>query len=156
MRSLKAVPVLLGLLAFGWGPAELHAVQASSDRGSRQPSRASRWWHDEDTKKALGLTPEQSAKVERIFQSSLEELRALREEAERLESLLSAAIADPNSTEAQVSEQADLVEAARARLGKARTMMLFKMRRVLTPEQRLKLEQLHKHSQRDNSRRHDR
>ena len=40
--------------------------------------------------------------------------------------------------DAQVMAQVGVVEAARSELNKSRTMMLLRMRRVLTPDQRVK------------------
>lgn len=142
MHSRTAVPLLIAVLLAG---ATAGPAVASN--------QASKWWHSERFQKELGLTPEQSTQVEEIFQSSLVELRRLSKEHERLEAQLSALISAPHATEAQVAQQADLVEAARSSIGKARTMMLFKMRRVLTPEQRVKLNQLHKHFERERSQR---
>ena len=42
------------------------------------------------------------------------------------------------SDDAQVMAQVGVVEAARSELNKSRTMMLLRMRRVLTPDQRVK------------------
>ena len=50
---------------------------------------------------------------------------------------------DQNVDEAQIARQVDVVEATRARLNKMRTLMLFRMRQVLTPEQRTKFTPLH-------------
>lgn len=161
MHSLKAVSVLLAV--FVVGPAGARpALRASVDgasqspqaSGSRQSPRSgqpSRWWHDESFKKQLGLTADQSAQLERIVQASVPKFREAKNEHDRLEAQLSALIADPKTTESQVSQQVDLVEASRSRMGKTRTMMLFKMRYVLTPDQRVKLDQYYQKSGRDHS-----
>lgn len=144
MRSLRNVSVLLAVLR-----ALLSAAQASlassalpSSDQSVQANHASRWWHDDAVKHELGLSAEQSAQLERIVRASVPKFRETKREYDRLEALLSVLIADPKSTESQVAQQADLVEVLRGRIGKMRTMMLYRMRCVLTPDQRGKLDQL--------------
>lgn len=117
--------------------------------GSRRPNSSQErrpvvWWHE--YKKELGLTRDQVNRIEGIFQAWVAEAKELRRELDAVEAQMQALISSPNATEAAVSQQADAVEAARSRLGKARTMLLFKTRQVLTPEQRVKLEELHKHA----------
>jgi hypothetical protein len=63
------------------------------------------------------------------------ELREDWNELERLESKLSRLI-ESNAEEAQVLRQIDRVEAQRATVNKVRTLMLFRMRQVLTTDQR--------------------
>ena len=54
--------------------------------------------------------------------------------------------------EAVVEKQIDKVEAVRAGLNKARTLMLLHMVRKLTPEQRAKFNPVHEQWRRDNPR----
>jgi Spy/CpxP family protein refolding chaperone len=92
------------------------------------------WWK---AVRDLGLSPDQSQKIDSIFQSSMPELRQDWEELERLEAKLSRLI-EANADEAQVLRQVDRVESARATVNKMRTLMLFRMRQVLTPDQRVR------------------
>jgi Spy/CpxP family protein refolding chaperone len=48
-------------------------------------------------------------------------------------------IAGDDVPEAEIIRQIDQVEALRSELSKTRSLMLYHIRRVLTPEQRLKL-----------------
>ena len=100
------------------------------------------WWKSEQFQKDLGLTPDQSARIDSVFQATLPKLREGRQELERDEADLSQLI-EQNVDEAQVAKQIDRVEATRASLNKMRTLMLFHMRQVLTPEQRSKFTPLH-------------
>jgi Spy/CpxP family protein refolding chaperone len=61
-------------------------------------------------------------------------------------------ISDSTSDEAKVLQTADRVEVTRTELSKTRTLMLFRMRRILTDEQNVKLKALHDHD-RDRDRR---
>jgi Spy/CpxP family protein refolding chaperone len=100
------------------------------------------WWKSEEFQKDLGLTSDQCARIDSVFQATLPKLREGRGELDREEAALSQLI-DQNVDEAQIARQVDVVEATRARLNKMRTLMLFRMRQVLTPEQRTKFTPLH-------------
>ena len=63
------------------------------------------------------------------------ELRQEREELERLEAKLSRLIED-DAGRSEPRAQIDRVETARANVNKTRSLMLLRMRQVLTPEQR--------------------
>ena len=86
-------------------------------------------------RKELGLTADQSARIDKIFQDTLPELQQEWDELDRLETKLSRLI-EGNADEAVLARQIDRVETARANLNKTRSLMLMRMRRVLTPEQR--------------------
>jgi Spy/CpxP family protein refolding chaperone len=47
----------------------------------------------------------------------------------------------------------DRLEAARNEMGRTRTLMIFRIRRVLTDEQHLKLNQMHEHDRNERERR---
>ena len=110
------------------------------------------WWKSEQFQKDLGLTGDQCARIDSVFQATLPKLREGRAELDREEADLSQLI-DQNVDEAQISKQVDLVEATRAKLNKMRTLMLFRMRQVLTPEQRTKFTPLHDKWVKDHPRR---
>jgi Spy/CpxP family protein refolding chaperone len=96
------------------------------------------WWKSETIRKELGLTADQSARIDTIWQATLPELRQDWEELDRLESKMSRLI-ETDAPEAQIVRLSDKVEALRSTLNKTRTLMLYRMRQVLTPEQRAKL-----------------
>src|SRR5579871_4023390 len=106
--------------------------------GQAQPSRPA-WWRDEHYQKHLGLTADQVSRLEATFQAALPELRKGRDELDRQEAELSRLI-EMNADEAVVVHQVDKVEAIRSRLNKARTMMIWHHRQLLTPEQRVKFQ----------------
>ncbi len=119
--------------------------------------RPSKWWSSASGRAATGLTDAQSAEIERIFQSVLPELRAEKAELERQEQVLTRLLGTDSADEAVVIRTIDRVEAARSALAKTRTLMLYRMRRVLSPEQRVRLDDYHKHQERASSdARHDR
>ncbi len=111
-----------------------------------------KWWLSDKYKSELGLTAQQSGQIEDIFQATLPKLRSGWRELDRLEGELSKLIAESRVDESQVAQMVDRVEAARAELGKTRTLMLYRMNRVLSPEQRVKLKALHEQWERDRRR----
>jgi Spy/CpxP family protein refolding chaperone len=110
------------------------------DQDKRQPPP--KWWVDEPMRTELGITEQQSAAVEQVWQRTIPKLRELREKLDQLEGQLSQMILDA-SDESAVVAQMDKVENTRAEANKARTLMLYRMNRVLTPDQRVKLKAMH-------------
>ena len=95
-----------------------------------------KWWQSETFRRELGLSQEQSTKIEAIFQKTLPALRQQKSALDKSEADFNQMI--EASDDAQVMAQVTVVEAARSELNKSRTMMLLRMRRVLTPDQRVK------------------
>jgi Spy/CpxP family protein refolding chaperone len=97
------------------------------------------WWKNPGIVTRLTLTPEQTKKMDDIFQASRIELIGLKANVEtenaRLDPMLSANPPDTAKTLAQI----DKVAQARANLEKADARMLLGIRSVLTPDQWTKL-----------------
>jgi Spy/CpxP family protein refolding chaperone len=115
-----------------------------------------RWWQNERFQKELALTPDQITRLEAVFQSSLPALRAQKRALDKLEDELSELIAEAKVAEPEFEQFAARVEAARAELGKTRTLQLFRLRQVLTAEQHAKLKALHEEWERERHRGRDR
>ncbi|MBI2835392.1 MAG: periplasmic heavy metal sensor [Acidobacteria bacterium] len=114
-----------------------------------------KWWQSDRFKAELGLSVAQSQQIEEVFQASLPKLRAAKKDLDGREAELSKLVADGATSETQIVQQIDRVEAARGELSKARTLMLFRMRRALSSEQRAKLDAIHgrwERQQRDRTR----
>lgn len=109
------------------------------------------WWKDAQFQRDLGLTADQSSRIDAIFQAAISQLRAKKEELDRQEELLSQQIA-AGADEALVTRQVDKVEAIRSHMNKMRTLMLLKERQVLSPDQRVKLSKLHEQWEREHRR----
>jgi len=112
--------------------------------GSSQQTTGRGWWRNESIVKDLGLTTDQSARINAIFETTMPELRQDREQLERLEAKLSRMIQDERMDEAILARQIDRVETARANGNKTRSLMLTRMYRVLTKDQRTRFDQLSK------------
>ena len=95
-----------------------------------------RWWQSEVVQTEVRLTPQQVLAIEHVYQATLPERRALRLELDRLEAKLQRLLDRGEPAEHTADVLIDQVEAARARRNVARAMMLFRIRRMLTPEQR--------------------
>jgi Spy/CpxP family protein refolding chaperone len=111
--------------------------------------RGLKWWQDEKIKAELRLSAEQSARIEEIFTPSFAKMSDKYVELGRREEQLSNLISGNDVTEAQLLKEADQVEALRSSLSKDRTLMLFRMRRVLSAEQRSKLVEIQKAQERE-------
>lgn len=104
---------------------------------NQRPGRPPKWWIDTKLRGELGITDQQSAAIEQIWQKSLPALREGRQKLDKLEEALSK-LTD-GVDEAAVIAQAERVESLRAELNKGRTLMLYRMHRMLTAEQRAKV-----------------
>jgi Spy/CpxP family protein refolding chaperone len=111
------------------------------------------WWRDAQFQKDLSLTTDQSARIDSLFQSTVSLLRQKKVELDQQEAELSRLIA-ANADEGVVTRQVDKVEGIRANLNKMRTLMLLRMRQVLSPEQRVQLNKLHEQWEKDHRRPH--
>ena len=131
MNKLATGAACLLALAVGLGP---------SIAGASEGQKPSKWWQSPVCKSRVGLTEAQTAEIERIFQSVRDELRAEKAELEKQEAALSRLLAESNGDEAIVVRTVDRVEAARSALAKTRTLMLYRMHRLLSPEQRARLD----------------
>jgi Spy/CpxP family protein refolding chaperone len=117
-KILPRVVAAAALLAFCAAPA-------LAQRG--------KWWQDERFRRELGLTAEQSTRLEEIFQKHQprlrDHMRTLDEAEDQLNQLIE------KGDDASVMAHMGVVEAARAELNKTRTLMLLRMRRSLTADQ---------------------
>ena len=109
-----------------------------------------KWWQDERFRRELNLTPEQSLRLEEIFQKHQPTLRQRMEALDQAETVFDRVVEKGNDTE--VMGQVNVVETARAELNKERTMMLLRMRRSLTTDQWAKFTALAGQRDRDRSR----
>lgn len=99
------------------------------------------WWRSEEFRKELGLTAEQSAKIDGIHQSTLPELRQEWDELNKYEAKLSKLL-ESSTDEAVLARQIDRVETARANLNKTRSLMIARIRLVLNADQRARFKVL--------------
>jgi Spy/CpxP family protein refolding chaperone len=101
--------------------------------GTTVLAQRGKWWQDEQFRRELALTAEQSARLEAIFQKTQPTLRERMQTLNQAEDQLDRLI--EKGDDASVLEYVGVVESARAELNKTRTMMLLRMRRALTADQ---------------------
>jgi Spy/CpxP family protein refolding chaperone len=122
-------------------PPQQRGAQPTSDKAHEKDSdhkSPPKWWIDPQLRAELAITDAQSAAVDDIWQKSLPQLRDGRGLLEKQEDVLSQMIA-ADAAEAAITAQIDRVENMRAELAKGRTLMIYRMNKLLTPEQRAKV-----------------
>jgi Spy/CpxP family protein refolding chaperone len=102
-----------------------------------------KWWQSDKFKADLGLSPDQTARLEEVYQGLRPRLTTGKEELDRLEAGLSTLIAEGVAPEGDVMKVVDQVERSRSELAKLRTLMIYRMHQILTVEQRAKMNALH-------------
>ena len=106
-----------------------------------------KWWQDERFRRELGLTVEQSTRLEEIFQKTQPTLRQRMHALDQAETEFDRLV--ETGDDASVLDYVSILEGARAELNKTRTMMLLRMRRSLTTDQWAKFTALAEQRQRD-------
>ena len=130
-------------------PGPAGAPASPGAQGSVRPPRTAgisappfAWWKSEPFKSELGLTTDQSARIDKIWETTRPELRQEWDELSRLEEKLSRLLQN-DADEAALARQIDRVETARASANKTRSLMLVQMLKVLTPDQRDRFNTMH-------------
>jgi Spy/CpxP family protein refolding chaperone len=107
--------------------------------GEKRDEHRQPWWRAPETRAELGISDKQSNEIDEIFQSTYPTLRASKDELDKLDQTLAATIKEGVADIATVTRQVGQAEQARAKLATTRTTMLYRMHRLLSPEQRVKL-----------------
>jgi Spy/CpxP family protein refolding chaperone len=126
------------LQRFAWH-ATIATISLSSIVSAQSAVRRTPWWQSESIRQTLKLSPQQCVRLNAIFESTLEARRQLRQRLDELEHQL-----DEPTTATLTDQQATAliarVETARLQRNVARAVMLYKMRQVLTADQRERLD----------------
>jgi Spy/CpxP family protein refolding chaperone len=115
-------------------------ANADKSRDNREPRDRWKWWLYDRAE--LGITDKQSVEIDKIFELTMPQQRVKREELERMEAVLATLTTENKADVATVAQQAEKVESLRAEMGKTRTVMLYRMNLLLSPEQRVKVKAL--------------
>jgi len=116
--------------------------QAAAAADKDHPAPRPKWWIDPKLRAEFAVTDQQSAAVEKIWNATAPGLRDLRTKLEKLEDTLSQ-MTDSSADEAAVIAQITLVETTRAELNKGRTLMIYRMNKLLTADQRAKVKKMY-------------
>jgi Spy/CpxP family protein refolding chaperone len=101
-----------------------------------------KWWLYPDSRKELRLTDLQSKKIDEVWEATAPKLREKWHEIERLEEALARTIKENTADVAIVAQQVEKVEKLRAENNATRTVMIYRMHLLLTPEQRVKVDEM--------------
>lgn len=139
MKLLKPFAVIVAL-AIAALVSPITPLSANSPDAA-QATQPFRWWLSEKYIRELALLPEQSKKIEDVFQKAVPKLKETNSALMAAEAKFERLIEQGNDS--LVMEQISVMEAARAELNMARTLMLYDMRKLLTPQQWAKFKAMH-------------
>jgi Spy/CpxP family protein refolding chaperone len=127
------------------GPDRKGASAPPSSHDSRNDARQPfKWWAVDKIKQELKLTPDQSARIEKVFQASMEQLLVDKDDLDRAQATFSELMERPTASELEFSRAVNRLELARYNVSKERTTMLVRIHSILTPDQRKGLEAIRK------------
>jgi len=137
--------VLMAALA---APLKAHTPQAEKSPPEAQQARDSRrdghdrrpWWKNPRDMSEIGLTADQSATIDGIFHAEIEKMKPLRQTVNNLERALDEAMRANTADISAFARQVNKIEGKRAELNSMRTVMLYRMRRVLDADQNAKFQ----------------
>jgi hypothetical protein len=115
--------------------AEKHLQQRRDDRRPRFV----KWWLEPQDRAEIGISDQQSARIEEIFQSTLSAQRERYREIEKLEPIVAQMIKDGVADPTTVEKQVERLEYLGAEVRKTRILTLYRMHRELSTDQRARL-----------------
>jgi Spy/CpxP family protein refolding chaperone len=105
-----------------------------------QKDRKHKWWSSPEGRAEFGLTDAQSRDLEAVFQQVLPQLRTHKADVDRYQQELTRLLSEASARESVVVKAIEQLEAAQSALSRTRTIMLYRMYRLLSPEQRAKVQ----------------
>jgi hypothetical protein len=132
-----------GALAAAAGACEAPGQKSDqkAQSGDRKPEHGrTKWWQDAKWRAELGLSDKQSANIDRIFEVEMVKLRAMREELNKLEATLAQMVKADNASLAVLTESWERVGTLLSESYKTRQLMIYRIHRELSVEQRAKLQ----------------
>ena len=150
--SLIIAVVALGSIAWGQATAKTHVQTApcmppgmAGMHGNvmyHTEHSPEKWWKDSDVVKQINLTDSQAQQIEQGFYDHRLRIIDLLGESEKQEVKLQQLMDAEQPDEAQINSQVEQVVTARAALEKEHAAMMLNVRRVLSPEQWKKLQNI--------------
>lgn len=109
-----------------------------------QPADAQsfKWWQVDRFQQEMALVPDQVSRLEEIYQAAKPSMHTQKATLDKLQADLHTMVNEGRADDGAASDLIAKVEAARAELGRTRGAMLYRMRRVLTTDQHVKLKAL--------------
>ena len=153
MQIILIAIAVCGIAMSGGLAARLEASATQQDKSSiHSPRPPSNWWKTERYMQELRLTPDQSAQINEIVQTSFTRLKADKEDLDRAQSDFRALMERPNVSQRELLKAAERLEMARYSISKERTTMLVRIHSVLTPDQRRGLDTIAKRHEAERNR----
>ena len=103
-----------------------------------------KWWLHPDTRKELKLSDQQSKKINEVWESTAPQLREKWHELEQFEESLAKTLKEYTAPVPVVQQQVEKIEKLRADNNATRTVMIYRMHLLLTPDQRVKVDEMRK------------
>ncbi len=123
----------------GQNPATKAGAPSGQPNGRGNQGHPPPFWVDPKLKAELGITDAQAEKIDAIWRKDSQQRADARTKLEKLETQLDQMMLDATLDESAFMTQLEKVEAARTEASKARNLMLYRIYRVLSPDQRAKL-----------------
>jgi Spy/CpxP family protein refolding chaperone len=98
-----------------------------------------KWWRSDELRAQFAITDTQSQELDLIFHTFYASLKSGMGDVDRYHKDVSKIMAEGSSSEVDVLHAIDKLEAAKASLARTRMLMLYRMYRVLSPDQRIKV-----------------
>jgi Spy/CpxP family protein refolding chaperone len=117
-----------------------------------EQKRSHKWWLAENSRAEFGITDQQSRDLEAVFQQMLPTLKTNKANLDREEKALSQLLGAASASEPAVIQAIERVESARGALSRTRTLMLYRMYRLLSSEQRAKVQAYHERKSQEGNR----
>jgi Spy/CpxP family protein refolding chaperone len=139
--ALTCVPVAALAADVNERPATAARQGQQKDSKQNEPrkSRFVKWWAHPEHRAELGITEQQSAAIEQIFQAHLPGQRERYRELEKAEPALAKLIKEGTADPSIVAREVERVENLTAEVRKARIITLYRMQHELTADQRARL-----------------
>jgi Spy/CpxP family protein refolding chaperone len=123
-------------------------VDSKSDKIDPKAAEAAakakaKWWRNPELRAEFAITDAQSTELDRIYHSFYASLKSGMADVDRYHKDVSRIMAEGSSSEVDVLHAIDKLEAAKASLARTRMLMLYRMYRVLSPDQRIKVKRYH-------------
>lgn len=146
---ILAAAVVMTPVAITAAPATERPVVGAQREHDREQQKAQKqdeprrrfvkWWIEPEPRAELGITDQQSAAIEKIWQDYLPGQRTRWRELQKLEPALEKLIKEGTSHPDLVAREVERVENLTAEVRIARISMIYRMRHELTAAQRAKL-----------------
>jgi Spy/CpxP family protein refolding chaperone len=140
LPSDDALACLLPVFEFESQPQTDNKGEKIDPKAAEAAAKAkAKWWRSEELRAQFAITDAQSNELDRIFHTFYASLKSGMEDVDRYHKDVSRIMSEASASEVDVLHSIDKLEAAKASLARTRMLMLYRMYRVLTPDQREKV-----------------